>query len=136
MHNQSNITKIIFFDLGFTAFSRIFHLYRADHSSNKMKGDNSKSKIARVVILVRDTSSCSTSLPSIIKIYAQRYSTNIADTKSMHNQSNITEGDFFFDLGFTALSRIFHLYHADRSSKVGENHLTIRKQNLAFSHVT
>ena len=27
---------------------------------------------------------------------------------------------FFFDLGFTALSRIFHLYRADRSSKVGE----------------
>ena len=26
---------------------------------------------------------------------------------------------FFFDLGFTALSRIFHLYRADRSSKVG-----------------
>ena len=24
---------------------------------------------------------------------------------------------FFFDLGFTALSRIFHLYRADRSSK-------------------
>ena len=36
-----------------------------------------------------------------------------------------------------ALSRIFYLYRADRSSKVkngepGENHLTIRKQNLAF----
>ena len=49
---------------------------------------------------------------------------------------------FFFDLGFTALSRIFHLYRADRSSKVGENgepggnHMTIRKQNLAFPHVT
>ena len=28
---------------------------------------------------------------------------------------------FFFDLGFTALSRIFHLYWANRSSKVGEN---------------
>ena len=50
---------------------------------------------------------------------------------------------FFFDLGFMALSRIFHLYRADRSSKVGENrrtpeknHLTIRKQNLAFPHMT
>ena len=30
----------------------------------------------------------------------------------------------FFDLGFTALSRIFHLYRADRSSKVGENRST------------
>ena len=47
-----------------------------------------------------------------------------------------------FDLGFTALSRIFHLYRADRSSKVGEswragekNQLTIRKQNLAFPRV-
>ena len=28
---------------------------------------------------------------------------------------------FFFDLGFMALSRIFHLYWADRSSKVGKN---------------
>ena len=34
---------------------------------------------------------------------------------------------FFFDLGFTALSRIFHLYRADRSSKVGENRKTRRK---------
>ena len=34
---------------------------------------------------------------------------------------------FFFDLGFTALSRIFHLYRADRSSKVGENQRTRRK---------
>ena len=34
---------------------------------------------------------------------------------------------FFFDLGFTALSRIFHLYRADRSSKVGENRRTQRK---------
>ena len=47
---------------------------------------------------------------------------------------------FFFDLGFTALSRIFR---ADRSSKMGEirrtrekKHLTIRKQNFAFPHVT
>ena len=46
----------------------------------------------------------------------------------------------FFHLGFTALSVVFLLYQADRSSKVGENpgknHLTIRKQNLAFPHVT
>ena len=34
---------------------------------------------------------------------------------------------FFFDLGFTALSRIFHIYPADRSSKVGENRRTRRK---------
>ena len=52
------------------------------------------------------------------------------------------EGCFFY-LGFTALSRIFHLYRADRSSKVGENrmnpeknNLTIRKQNLAFPHMS
>ena len=32
---------------------------------------------------------------------------------------------FFFYLGFTALSRIFHLYRADRSSKVGENRRTL-----------
>ena len=29
-----------------------------------------------------------------------------------------------FDLGFTALPRIFHLNRADRSSKVGENRRT------------
>ena len=34
---------------------------------------------------------------------------------------------FFLDLGFTALSRIFHLYRAGRSSKVGENRRTRRK---------
>ena len=34
---------------------------------------------------------------------------------------------FFFNLGFTALSRIFHLYRADRPSKVGENRRTWRK---------
>ena len=34
---------------------------------------------------------------------------------------------FFFVLGFTALSRIFHLYRSDRSSKVGENRSTRRK---------
>ena len=30
----------------------------------------------------------------------------------------------FFNLGFTALSRIFHLYRADHSSKVDENQRT------------
>ena len=34
---------------------------------------------------------------------------------------------FCFDLGFTALSRIFHLYRANRSSKVGKNRRTRRK---------
>ena len=49
---------------------------------------------------------------------------------------------FFFDLGFMALSRIFHLYWDDRSSSglklenLGKKHLTIHKQNLAFPHVT
>ena len=48
----------------------------------------------------------------------------------------------FFYLGFTAHSRIFHLNQADHSSKGAktrepvENHQTIRKQNLAFPHVT
>ena len=51
-------------------------------------------------------------------------------------------GTHWTDLDFTTLSRIFHLYRADRLSKVGENrrtlgknHLTIREQNLAFPHV-
>ena len=49
---------------------------------------------------------------------------------------------FFFDLGFTALSRIFHLYRADRWSEVGENRSTRRKTTwptgaeLGISHVT
>ena len=30
---------------------------------------------------------------------------------------------FFFYLGFTALPRIFHLYRANSSSKVGENQI-------------
>ena len=46
---------------------------------------------------------------------------------------------FSFGSRFTAISRIFHLYWANRSSKVGEypekNHLTFHK-NLSFSHVT
>ena len=49
---------------------------------------------------------------------------------------------FFLDLGFTALSRIFHLYRADRSSKVGENRRTRGKPTWPsvsrtwLSHVT
>ena len=45
---------------------------------------------------------------------------------------------FFFDLGFTALSRIFHLYQAypskggQKPENLGKNHLTIHKQSLAF----
>ena len=49
---------------------------------------------------------------------------------------------FFFDLGFTALSRISLI--SSRSFIEGgrkpenpeKNHLTIRKQNLAFPHMT
>ena len=36
--------------------------------------------------------------------------------KTTHDSSVVV-----FYLGLTALSRIFHLYQADRSSKVGEN---------------
>ena len=49
---------------------------------------------------------------------------------------------FFFYLDFTALSRIFHLYRADRSSKVGENRRTRGKtirpsiSRAWLSHVT
>ena len=49
---------------------------------------------------------------------------------------------FFFELGLRPFQEYF-IYQADRSSKVvenrrtrGKNHLTIRKQNLAFPHVT
>ena len=50
---------------------------------------------------------------------------------------------FFFDLGFTALSRIFSLISSRSFIEGGrkpeypeKNHLTIRKQNLAFPHMT
>ena len=64
---------------------------------------------------------------------------------------NRSEGDFFFFFFFffflfefyDPFKKIFHLYQTDHSSKVGKNrrtqgknHLTIRKQNLAFPHVT
>ena len=39
-------------------------------------------------------------------------------------------GLFFFYLGFTALTSIFHLYWADRSSKVGENGRTPGNEGL------
>ena len=45
---------------------------------------------------------------------------------NMYTNMNRFFGGFFY-LGFTALSRIFHLYQADRSSKVGENRSTRRK---------
>ena len=49
---------------------------------------------------------------------------------------------FFFYLGFTALSRIFHLYRANCSSKVGKNQRTRGKttwlsiSRMTFPHVT
>ena len=49
------------------------------------------------------------------------------DQLKFYRLSGATFYDWFFDLGFTALSRIFHLYRADRSSKVGENRSTRRK---------
>ena len=58
---------------------------------------------------------------------------------SKDSDQPVHSSSIFFDLGFTTLSRIFCLYWADRSSKVGENrrtqgkkHRTIRKQNLVF----
>ena len=69
-------------------YSEGYSSYRADEKSisNKTKGDNSKSKEARVVILVRDTSS-----GPVLHLYqvSQKYSkgslTYRADTKSMDN---------------------------------------------------
>ena len=52
--------------------------------------------------------------------------TNSADTDKLASEEFFSFF-FFFDLGFTALSRIFHLYRADRSLKVGENQRTRRK---------
>ena len=49
----------------------------------------------------------------------------------------------FFYLGFTAFSRIFHIsswsfikFRWAKNGEPGKKHLTIRKQNLAFPHVT
>ena len=60
---------------------------------------------------------------------------------STHNICFYGELEIFFLFGFWVISRIFHLYRADRSSNMGENQntgekpLTIRKQNLAFPRV-
>ena len=62
--------------------------------------------------------------------------TQVSDRNNKVNRISL----LFFYLGFTALSRIFHLYRANRSSKVGEtggkNDLTIHKQNLAYTDQT
>ena len=114
---------VFFFYLGFTALSRIRHLYWADCSSKVGENRRTRGKAT---------------WPSVSKTWLSHM---------WHKRGSNHSGEnfffFFFDLGFTALSRIFHLYRADRSSKVGENrrtpeknHLTIRKQNLAFPHMT
>ena len=68
-------------------------------------------------------------------VYKQQNSENLASTIIILNirtdrpeqaECGVWSG-FFFYLGFTALSRIFHLYRAYRSSKVGENRRTRRK---------
>ena len=59
-----------------------------------------------------------------VKDYAPNY---MLDPTKCQIRKQVLIFFFFFDLGFTALSRIFHLYRADRSSKVGENRRTRRK---------
>ena len=44
----------------------------------------------------------------------------------------VAQGFFIFDLGFTALSRIFQLYRVDHSMKVVKNQNTHRKNYLIF----
>ena len=63
------------------------------------------------------------------KMNPDKYDDDDEDNSDSNDNDNFIEDDdfFFFDLGFTALSRIFHLYRADRSSKVGENRRTRRK---------
>ena len=75
-------------------YSEGYSSYRADEKpiSNKTKGNNSKSKKTRVVILVHDMSSGPV-LPSIIKIFQR-----VFDLQSRHeinglSLSNLTKGD-------------------------------------------
>ena len=78
-------------------YSEGYLSYRANRLSisNKTKGNNSKSKQARVVILVRDTSSCPVLYfyqvlsYQVSSKYSKRYSSYRADTKSMHNYCQI-----------------------------------------------
>ena len=72
-------------------YSKGYSCYRADRESiSNTRGDNSKSKKAKVVILVRDTSSS-----PVLHFYqchkniSKGYSTYTADTKSMQNHCQI-----------------------------------------------
>ena len=67
--------------------------------------------------------------PSISNLYDARV-TNTAPNTIWNNivqakySIRVSDHSHFFYFGFTALSRIFHLYRADHSSKVGENRRT------------
>ena len=65
------------------------------------------------------------------RMFKARRTDGYTDVQRRSSLTGITLLDIFFfsffDLGFTVLSRIFHLYRADRSSKVGENRSTRRK---------
>ena len=84
--------------------------------SNITKGDNSKSKEGRVVILIRNTSSCP--IPQFYKVpskYNEGYSSYRADEKSI---SNITKVDnskskkarVFFLVRDTSSGPVLHFY--------------------------
>ena len=94
VHGTSSGPVLHFFQVP-SKYSKGYSSYRADTKSfsNKTKGDNSKNKKGRVVILVRDTSSGPVlhffQVPSK---YSKGYSSYRADTKSF---SNKTKGDDF-----------------------------------------
>ena len=58
-------------------------------NSNTRRGDNSKSKKAKIVILVCDMSGSVLHYYQVLSKYSKECSTYIADTKSMHNQWQI-----------------------------------------------
>ena len=65
-----------------------YSCYRADmkSNSNTIRGDNTKSKKAKVVFLVRDKLSRTVlHFHQVSQKYSKGYSTYSADTKSMHN---------------------------------------------------
>ena len=66
----------------------------------------------------------------MIQIHSKPYFLGKIKEKKIMSSTAVVNVLFFFVffyLGFTALSRIFHLYQVDRSSKVGENQRTQRK---------
>ena len=91
VRDTSSCTVLHFYRVR-SEYSEGYSSYRADTKSisNKTKGSNSNSKKAKVVILVRDTSSCSVlHFYQVSSKYSIEFSSYRADTQSMHYHCQI-----------------------------------------------